>query len=191
MASVLAGVAAISPFAAASAPVSCVGVVHSSESNLGDHVRDAAGEFSIYLRVAQLQRAHEAVGLVAVGDRHGMLRSGGERALRRLVASGVVVAKLAPKGEVGVAEHDLFLDGSGLSVEQLALLLARCLQQHGPPPTAADPEHRTPAETRAISSHLQPFVTAINRTRHDNVSTGRLTTAAVFASLPARVIPSH
>ena len=165
-----------SALAGASESASSVAIVHSTEWNPGDHIRDAAGEFSIYLRAAQLQRAHPAVGLVAVGDRHGMLRSGGERALRRLVVSGVVVAKLAPDGEVAPADSDLFLDGSGVAPDQLAGILARCLERHGSPPIAADPAQPTAAEKHAIREHLAPFFGAIAEAR--STTAGRIVIAA-------------
>lgn len=138
-----------------------VAVVRSAEWLPGDNVRDGAGEFAVYLRAAQLQRFHRHAGIVAVGDHNGMLRSGGERALRRVVLTGVAIVKLAPGGNVVADEHDLFLRAGLLDAEEVAGILTRCLERHGAPPAATDPENPTPRELAAIRTHLQPFQVAL------------------------------
>lgn len=138
-----------------------IAILHNVDWRAGDTVRDGAGEFAVFLRAAQLQRDHRAAGLIAVGDRHGMLRSGGERALRRLVFTGLAIAKLAPGGTVAPADPDLFLDGAHLAPDTAAAVLARCLARHGSPPRAVDPELPTSAEIAAIRAHLQPFQAAL------------------------------
>jgi hypothetical protein len=40
-------------------------------------------------------------------------------------------------------------------------VLGRCLQTHGAPPAAADPENPTARELAAIRAHLQPFQAAL------------------------------
>lgn len=138
-----------------------VAVLHSAEWNAGDTVRDGAGEFAVFLRAAQLQRQHRAAGLVAVGDRNGILRSGGERALRRLVFSGVAIVKLAAGNEPMAGDLDVFLNGGRLPAEQAATVLTQCLERHGPPPGVADPEKPTSAEIAKIRAHLRPFQAAL------------------------------
>lgn len=145
------------------APPAGVGIVHGAAWNVGDTVREGAGEFAVLLEAARLQRDHPAAGLIAVGDRSGFLRSGGERALRHVVLTGVAVVKLAPRGEVAVADNVPFLDGGALSADAAAATLARCLAQHGPPPAARDPENPTRSELAAIRAHLQPFQSALAR----------------------------
>jgi hypothetical protein len=113
------------------------------------------------IQVARLQRAHQAVALVCVGDRRGMLDHGGERALRRSVLSGVLVVRLACDGEVASTPDDLFLDGGSLEPAIVQRALTDLLARHGPPPTAADPEHATPRELEAIRVHLAPFRQAL------------------------------
>ncbi len=147
-----------------------VGIVQSSEWSAGDHVRDGAGEFAVFLRVAQLQRAHRSAGLVAVGDRNGILRSGGERALRRIVLTGIAVVKLAPGGEIASDDHALFLDGQKLPASAATTVLARCLERHGPPPAVRDPENPSPNELAAIRAHLQPFQTAITLASSERIA---------------------
>lgn len=142
-------------------PPAGVAVLHSAEWSPGDAVRDGAGEFSVFLRTAQLQREHRAAGLVAVGDRNGMLRSGGERALRRIVLTGVAVVKLAPGGEIVASEHDVFLSGGALDADAASNVLLHCLQRFGAPPAVNDPENSTLPELAAIRAHLQPFQQAL------------------------------
>ncbi len=127
----------------------------------GDSTREGAGEFEVLLRIAQLQRAHAASGLVSVGDRHGMRPCGGEHALSRATLTGVPVVKLAPRGEVAASPDGLFLDGGNLTADQAVAVLRHCLIRHGAPPVAADPAHSTRREIAAIRAHLEPFQTAL------------------------------
>jgi hypothetical protein len=143
----------------AATPSAGVAVLHPSAWSPNDPARDGAEEFEILLRVAQLQRVHRAVGLVAVGDRRGTLSQGGERALRSLVFAGVVVVKLAPNGEVASAPDGLFLEGGTLSAEKTSRFLALALEHHGAPPVAANPEQPTTAERAAIRAHLSKLLT--------------------------------
>jgi hypothetical protein len=144
------------------APDSAVAVVQGAEWNAGDLARDGAGEFAVFLRVAQLQREHRAVALIAICDRHGLLRSGGERALRRVVFDGVVVAKFT--AEAGSLRGDgVFLDPLKLRIDAARSVIAECLSRHGPPPAAADPENPTSAERAALTAHLRPFQNALDK----------------------------
>jgi hypothetical protein len=137
-----------------------VAVVHAAAWSV-ESARDGAAELAIAIRVARLQRVHSAVGLICVGDRHGMLERGGERALRRAVVNGVLVVRLARSGEVASTPDDLFLDGGNLDAAIVEPLLTALLQRHGPPPVAADPDHVTPRELTAIRAHLAPFRRAL------------------------------
>ncbi len=159
----LAAIAAVSgPASAASDEASPAGVarLYSAPWIAGDEVRDGAGEFSVFLQAAQLQRAHRAAGLVVIGDRNGMLRSGGERALRLVVYTGVAVVKLAPGGAVAPGP-EVFLTAGTLAPERAESVLRECLARHGSPPAAAEPERPTAAEVAAIRAHLKPFATAL------------------------------
>lgn len=132
-----------------------VTILRATEWSPDDATRDGAGEFEVWLCVAQLQRAHPTAGLVAVGDRNGVFRSGGERALRRVVFTGVVVVKLAPSGEVAATPDGLFVDAGTLPEHRAAHLLTRALERYGAPPSAANPDAPTAAECAAIRAHLQ------------------------------------
>jgi hypothetical protein len=154
------GLAAVAR-SAAPEPIPRVAVLRSAAWSPGDTVRDGAGEFAVFLTAARLQRAHRAAGLVAVCDRHGLLRTGGETALRRLVHTGLAIVKLTPAA-AAVDPHPGFLQGGTLGEEQAAAILVRCLDRYGPPPAAADPEDPSPAELAALRSHLAPFQAALD-----------------------------
>ena len=153
--------AAVSLYAAPT-PIARVAVLRSAAWSPGDSIRDGAGEFAVFLEAARLQQAHRAAGLVAVCDRHGLLRSGGERALRRLVFSGFAVVKLAPAATASVDPHPGFLHGGTLAEDQAAAILLRCLDRHGPPPAATNPEQPSAAELAGLRTHLAPFQAALN-----------------------------
>ncbi len=136
---------------------SSVAVVRTAEWAPGDATRDGAGEFLVLLRAAQVQRKTSAAGLVAVGDRDGMLRSGGERGLRRAALTGVVVAKLAPQGAVAPTPDDLFIDAGKLPAEHAGRVLAHGLDLFGASPRSVNPDQPTPTELAAIRLHLRKF----------------------------------
>lgn len=146
-------------FAPARAETPAVGIVRSTEWSPADPAREGAGEFEVWLRVAQLQREHSAAGLVAVGNGNGVLRSGGERALRHVVLNGVVVVRVAARGEVARTPDDLFVDAGALNAEHAASLLARCLARYGAPPCAADADRPSAREIAAVHAHLEKFRT--------------------------------
>ena len=144
---------------AAPSPVG-VAVLHAAAWSPGDRVREGAGEFEVFLRIAQLQRIHTAAGLVSVGDRNGFRQGGGELALRRAALTGVPVVKLAPGGEVAPTPDDLFIDAGRLSPEHASRVLVQCLTRFGPAPVAADPDRPTKKELAAIHAHVQRFQAA-------------------------------
>src|SRR5262249_55036181 len=86
---------------AASPATVAVGIVQTADWVPGDSARDGAGAFAVLLRAAELKRSHDAVGLIALGDHNGMLRSGGERGLRQVALTGGVIVKVARGGSVG------------------------------------------------------------------------------------------
>lgn len=134
-----------------------VAVVHSVAWAPGQPAREGAGEFLVLLQAAKLQRSHRAAGLLAVGDHNGVLRGGGERALRRLAVTGVVVVRLAPKGEVAPMPDNVFVDAGPLSEAQAERVLAHGLELYGAAPKVAAPEHPTERELETIRAHLRKF----------------------------------
>lgn len=147
-------VALATPLLAHSAGVE---VLRAAAWSPGDAVREGAIEFEVLMCAARLQHAHRSAGIVGVGDRHGLFVNGAERALRLLALRGIPVAKLARGGEVAADPEQLFLDGSGLTEREASDLLLRCLERHGTPPAAANPESPSAKELAAIRAHLQPF----------------------------------
>lgn len=143
--------------AMAATPDVGVAVIHSVEWSPGQAAREGAGEFLVLLHAAKLQRTCRAAGLLAVGDHNGVLRGGGERALRRLAVTGVVVVRLAPKGEVAPMPDHVFVDAGRLSETQAERVLTQGLGLFGAPPKVATPEHPTERELETIRAHLRKF----------------------------------
>jgi hypothetical protein len=122
---------------------------------LGDEVREGAGEFLVLLEGAKLQKAGARCGLIVVGNRRGVLQSGGERALRRLACSGMIVVRVAAGGEVTAIPDALHIDAGELTPEVAQQRLAEGLERYGPAPDPRDPGHPTAAELAAIQAHLK------------------------------------
>lgn len=145
---------AASPLGAASAGVA---VLRTAAWSPNDEVREGAGEFEVMMCAAKLQHDHRAAGIVGVGNRHGLFLHGAERALRFVAFRGVPVAKLTSGGDLAADPEGIFLDASHLAETDAAALLQRCLERHGAPPSATNPEQPTKKEIAAIRAHLQPF----------------------------------
>jgi hypothetical protein len=146
--------AVASPLAATPAGVA---VLRAAAWSPRDAVRDGAVEFEVLMCAARLQHTHRAAGIVGVGDRRGLFVTGAERALRLLALRGMPVAKLSRSGDVAADPDQIFLDATGLTESEASAVLARCLERHGTPPHAANPEKPTEQELAAIRTHLQPF----------------------------------
>jgi hypothetical protein len=155
------GALCLHPIAFAEAAGNRVAVLRAAPWSPGDPIREGAGEFEVLCRVASLQRAHRAVGVIAVGDRNGLFAHGAENALRFVALQGVPVARLAPGGEVAQDPDSLFLDCGHLAESEAAAVLERCLSRHGSPPVAANPDRPTPGELAAIRQYLVPFREAL------------------------------
>jgi hypothetical protein len=151
-------------------PTVGIAVLHGVPWSPGDDAREGAGEFEVLLRVAQLERAHRAAGLVSVGDHNGMLLVGSEHALRQVALSGVPVVKLARGGEVAATPDGVFLDGGRLTEAQAASVLEHCLELYGAPPAAADPQHPTSRELTAIRDHLRVYQETLTRAASPQVA---------------------
>lgn len=141
----------------AHAATPAVVVVRAAAWSPGDTVREGAGEFEIFVRTAKLQQDHPAVGIVGVGNRHGVFVKGAERAFQHLAMRGVPVAKLTSGGDLALDREGLMIDASGLSEAQASSVLATCLAQFGSLPRAADPDAPTASELEAIRRHLGLF----------------------------------
>ncbi len=115
--------------------------------------RAGAEEFSLLMRLAELQRTSPLAGIVGVGDRNGVFQAGAERALRVAALSGVPVLKLAASGTVTANPDALFIDVGPLSEANATRALAAALERLGAPPAAVDPLRPTLAELVAVRTH--------------------------------------
>jgi L-asparaginase len=122
-----------------------------------DPVRDGAVEFELLLAAARLLRDHPLAGLVAVGNRHGILCPRGETSARRVVHLGVPVVRLADSGKVASTPDDLLISGGTLSPTEARALLRQCLVRHGALPPAHNPERPTAKELAAIRTRLAAY----------------------------------
>ena len=141
----------------AATPPPGVAVVRAAAWSPGDTVREGAGEFEIFVRTARLQQKYPVVGLVGVGNRHGIFVKGAERAFQHLAMCGVPVAKLSSGGDYAPDAEELAIDASGLSEEHASRVLAACLSRYGALPKAANPDRPTATEIDAIQQHLGLF----------------------------------
>lgn len=143
------------PISVNAAPAANVSVVRSAPWSPGDASRDGAGEFSVLLEVAQLQRTGAPVGLIGVGATRGVFTPGAERALRFAVLSGVPVVKLAPDGDVAHSPDELFVNAGNLTEAEARRHLADALARHGAAPRAANPAQPTEPELTSIRAHVR------------------------------------
>ena len=124
----------------------------------GDHHQESAAEMAVLIQLAQLQNSRSAqVGVIGVGNRHGMFHAGTYRALSFAASQGMLVVRLATDGgQTAPAPTDTpFINGGQMSSDQAADLLAQCLAQFGPLP--ADPD------SPAAQAHRQKYQAAFDR----------------------------
>lgn len=128
----------------------------------GDDSRAGAAEFAIFLRVAQLRQNHTRAGIVAVGNRHGLLQPATEEALTRAALMGVVVVRLADAIKPPALPDDLFVEAGAQPANAVEKILADCLTRFGPIPAAANPARPTAQETAAIRKLLTRYQMAFD-----------------------------
>lgn len=122
-----------------------------------DPVRDGAVEFEVLFTTARLLQDHPLAGLVAVGNRHGVLPPATESSLRRSVHLGLPVVRLADGGTIAAPPDDLLIRGGNLRPEEARALLLACLARHGTLSPAADPERPTARERAAWRRQLAAY----------------------------------
>jgi hypothetical protein len=145
---------ALVPMRAADAGIA---VVRAGPWSAGDLTREGASQFSVWLELAKERKEHRLVGMIGVGDRHGLFPQGSEQALKFIAAWGVPVVKLTRGGDLAAEPAGIFIDGCNLNESEAAVVLTRCLERFGESPLAADPNCPTTAELSAIRRHLIPF----------------------------------
>ena len=138
-----------------------VAVIEDAPWSPGDAPREGAGEFAVLLQLAALQRAHEHVGIVGVGDELGRFQLGTQRGLEVAARHGVPVVRLA-RGEARspTGASDDFIPGGRLGADAAQLLLAQCLARFGPLPADATACRATLAHYRAAFRDAQPELVA-------------------------------
>lgn len=116
-----------------------VAVIQDAAWSPGDAQREGAAEMAVLMRVAEAKQKNCLAGLVAVGDRVGVLQSGTRRGLEFAVKQGVPVVRLAADSHTApVCDSDYFIDGGKLTPAEASSLLAKCLERYGPLPELAD-----------------------------------------------------
>jgi L-asparaginase len=122
---------------------------------------DPAAEVDILARLEQNLREAPLAGFVAEGSApFASMSNAVEAALRRATLSGMPVVKVGrgnAEGVVDPARASLAIAGSNLTATKARLLLMACLLRFGSLPPAADPEHPTPAELKAVQARLAEY----------------------------------
>ena len=123
-----------------------------------DFVRQGAAELDLLMRLVELQQSPGPIGIVGVGNRHGIFQAGVHRALEMAVREGIPVVRLAQNGEPAAAGSCcVFINGGTLSVAEAELLLKQCLAEFGPLPQAND------AISQEMSTQLARFQAVFDR----------------------------
>lgn len=124
----------------------------------GDHRQEIAAEMAVLIQLARLQDApSNQVGVIGVGNRHGVFHAGTHRALSFAASQGMLVVRLAANGaQTAPAPTDTsFIDGGRMGSDQAADLLAQCLERFGPLPAEPD--------SPAGQAHRQKIQAAFDR----------------------------
>jgi L-asparaginase len=122
---------------------------------------DPAAEVDILARIDKNLREAPLAGFVAEGSApFASMSNAVEAALQRATLSGMPVVKVGrgnAEGIVDPARATLAIAGSNLTATKARLLLMACLLRFGSLPPAADPEHPTPAELKAVQAKLAEY----------------------------------
>ncbi len=148
---------------AAASATSRVAVIEDAPWSPNDSQRDGAAELEVMLCVARLQHDHQAVGVVGIGDRHGIFQEGTRRGLELVVQHGVPVVRLARGTQacLGGAD-DLFINGGMLSPEAASALLSECLARHGALPSIRIAGQPSDRELSALREKLKLYQAEFN-----------------------------
>ena len=118
-------------------------------------------EIELVARIEDNLRRRPLAGFVAEGGApYGSTGAAADAALRRAVFSGMPVVRTSrgnAEGFVDSVRVKLGIAGSNLTAAKARMLLMACLLRFGALPPAADPDHPTPDETRAVEEALRPY----------------------------------
>jgi L-asparaginase len=126
-----------------------------------DASSDPAAEVDILARLEKNLREAPLAGFVAEGSApFASMSNAVEAALKRATFSGMPVVKVGrgnAEGVVDPARASLAIAGSNLTATKARLLLMACLLRFGSLPPAANPEHPTRAELKAVQAKLAEY----------------------------------
>ncbi|MBI3330212.1 MAG: asparaginase [Nitrospinae bacterium] len=122
---------------------------------------DPGAEVDILARLEKNLREAPLAGFVAEGSApFASMSNAVDAALKRATLSGMPVVKVGrgnAEGPVDPARVPLAIAGSNLTATKARLLLMACLMRFGSLPPAADHEHPTQAELKAIQDKLVTY----------------------------------
>jgi L-asparaginase/Glu-tRNA(Gln) amidotransferase subunit D len=123
---------------------------------------DPQTEVEIFARMEKNLRDFPLAGFVAEGvSPYGNLVESLSAAVKRVVLSGMPVVRVGRGNAEGFTKPpsptELIISGSNLTATKARLLLMACLMKFGSLPPAADMEHPTEAEIRAIKAKLTEY----------------------------------
>jgi hypothetical protein len=123
---------------------------------------DPNTEVEIFARMEKNLRDFPLAGFVAEGvSPYGNLMESLSAAVKRAVLSGMPVVRVGRGNAEGFTKppsaSELIISGSNLTATKARMLLMACLLKFGSLPPAADVEHPTEAEVKAIKAKLNEY----------------------------------
>jgi L-asparaginase len=123
---------------------------------------DPNTEIEIFARMEKNLRDFPLAGFVAEGvSPYGNLMESLSAAVKRAVLSGMPVVRVGRGNAEGFTKPpsagELIISGSNLTATKARMLLMACLLKFGSLPPAADVEHPTEAEVKAIKAKLNEY----------------------------------
>ena len=130
-----------------------------------DNKDDPESEVDILARLEADLLNEPLSGMVVEGTHGGGLVHRPEAAIKRVVMSGIPVARVNRGGTTGYVrsrDDNHIIEGSNLTTTKARLLLMACLMKFGTLPPAADPANPTPAEVTAIQEKIKLYQAVFN-----------------------------
>lgn len=138
-----------------------VGFVKHARYLSEDTSADPANEVEILAAIERNLRQHPLSGFVAEGGTpYGSMGPSSDAALRRATFSGMPVVRTSRGNAEGFVPRErvkLSIAGQNLTAPKARILLMACLLRFGALPPAADPDHPTADEVRAVEQALAAY----------------------------------
>jgi hypothetical protein len=126
-----------------------------------DATTDPSSEVELLARIERNLRANPLAGFVVEGGApYGSSAPSADAALRRASFSGMPVVRTSRGNAEGFVSADrvkVGIAGSNLTATKARMLLMACLMRFGSLPVAADPDHPTASEIRAVEDALRQY----------------------------------